>query len=53
LWVNMVRNLDIEIMLPQHGRPFVGKEMVDNFLDWFEKLECGVDLITEQYYQIP
>lgn len=53
LWVNMVRNLDIEIMLPQHGRPFVGKEKVDNFLDWFEKLECGVDLITEQYYQIP
>ncbi len=53
LWVGMVRNLDIEMILPQHGRPFEGKEMVNNFLNWFEKLECGIDLITEQYYQVP
>jgi flavorubredoxin len=53
LWVNMIRNLDIEMMVPQHGRPFKGKEMVNQFLDWFEKLECGVDLMTQQYYSVP
>lgn len=27
-WVNMVRTLDIEMMVPQHGRAFVGKKVV-------------------------
>ena len=40
-------------MVPQHGRPFVGKEMVNNFLNWFEKLECGVDRMTDESYQVP
>ncbi len=53
LWVSMVRHLDVAMMLPQHGRPFVGKEMIDKFLNWFEQLQCGIDLITEQYYQVP
>lgn len=25
LWVNMVRRLDIEMIVPQHGRPLAGK----------------------------
>jgi flavorubredoxin len=53
LWVNMIRNLDVEMMVPQHGRPFQGREMIGQFLDWFEKLECGVDLVTQQYYSVP
>ena len=52
-WVNMVRALDVEMIVPQHGRPFVGKEMVGRFLDWFEKLECGIDRLTQQDYQAP
>lgn len=44
-WVERVRKLDIDIMLPQHGKPFVGKEAIGAFLDWFETLECGVDLL--------
>ncbi len=52
-WAHMVRQLEIEAIVPQHGRPFVGKEMVDRFITWVENLECGVDLFTQQNYRIP
>ena len=45
-WADMVRPLDIEIIAPQHGALFAGKEMVRRFIDWCADLECGVDLIT-------
>ena len=44
-WVDRVRKLDIEIMVPQHGRPFKGKETIEEFYRWFEHLKCGVDLL--------
>jgi flavorubredoxin len=53
LWVNMVRQLDVEVLVPQHGRYFVGKPMIRRFLDWIENLQCGVDLMTEADYRIP
>ena len=53
LWANMVRDMDVEMIVPQHGRPFVGREMVGQFLDWFETLECGVDLMSQQDYLAP
>lgn len=53
LWVHMIRKLDVAMIVPQHGRPFVGETMVNQFLDWFENLECGVDLVTTQLYQVP
>ncbi|MGE0483939.1 MAG: MBL fold metallo-hydrolase [Gammaproteobacteria bacterium] len=40
-WVARVRQLDIDIMAPQHGRLFRGDD-VKRFLDWFEALEVGV-----------
>ncbi len=48
-WANMVRGLDIEVIAPQHGAIFKGKDMVERFLDWCEQLQCGVDLITELF----
>ena len=51
-WANMVRDLDIEWIVPQHGLPFKGREMVDNFIDWIENLECGVDLMTQDDYRV-
>ena len=39
-WINRVRELDIDIMAPQHGRLFRGDD-VKHFLDWFEELEVG------------
>ena len=53
LWANMARTLDIESIVPQHGRSFVGKQMVNQFIDWVEKLECGIDLMTQDNYKVP
>ena len=53
LWANMVRNLDIDIIAPQHGAVFKGKEMVERFINWVENLECGVDLMTQENYTLP
>ncbi len=52
-WANMVRTLDVEMMVPQHGLAFRGREMVDRFLDWISRLPCGVDLITQDFYRVP
>ena len=51
-WVNMVRHLDIEWIVPHHGRSFKGKAMVKRFLNWVEELQCGTDLVTQETYQI-
>jgi flavorubredoxin len=51
-WANMVRELDIEWIVPQHGLPFKGKEIVERFVDWIENLECGVDLMTQDNYRV-
>jgi flavorubredoxin len=51
VWAKMVRQLDIEIIAPQHGAIFKGKAMVERFISWCENLECGMDLL--QPYRIP
>ncbi len=53
LWANMVRKLDIEMIAPQHGAVFQGKDMVEKFINWIENLECGVDLMSEANYTLP
>jgi flavorubredoxin len=53
LWVNMVRQLDVEMIVPQHGCPLKGHTMINEFLKWFEQLECGVDNLHIQHYQVP
>lgn len=40
-WVSRIRDMDIEMLCPQHGSIFKG-EQVGLFLDWFEKLEVGI-----------
>lgn len=53
LWAAMVRQMDLEMIVPQHGRPFVGREMISAFLYWIENLECGLDLLGPQDYCLP
>ncbi|MCB1863837.1 MAG: FprA family A-type flavoprotein [Chromatiales bacterium] len=53
LWAEMVSNLDIEMMVPQHGQPFVGREMVQRFINWIAELPCGVDLFSQRDFQVP
>jgi len=48
-WADMVRSLDIEIIAPQHGALFAGKEMVHKFIDWCADLKCGSDLMIPLY----
>lgn len=48
-WVNMVQTLDIEIIAPQHGAYFKGKEMVNRFLKWCSGLQCGIDLMLPTF----
>jgi flavorubredoxin len=52
-WVNMVRQMDVEAIVPQHGRMFKGKKMVNEFLNWIEQLPCGIDLMTQDHYRAP
>lgn len=40
-WIERVRDLDIDIIAPQHGRMFKGDD-VRKFLDWFEGLQVGI-----------
>jgi flavorubredoxin len=40
-WIERVRELDIDILAPQHGRMFKGDD-VRRFLDWFEGLQVGI-----------
>lgn len=42
-WVERVRELDIDILAPQHGRMFKGDD-VQRFLDWFETLQVGTGI---------
>ncbi len=49
LWADMVRDLDIEIIAPQHGALFRGREMVGRFIEWCGQLECGVDAMGDVY----
>lgn len=53
LWADMVRKMDVEMIVPQHGRPFVGKAMINTFLDWIAQLECGMDLMGPADYALP
>ena len=46
VWADMVQNLDIDMIVPQHGRPIQGKAAVDRFIDWIRHLECGIDLMV-------
>jgi flavorubredoxin len=45
--------MDVESIVPQHGRMFKGKKMVNEFLDWIETLDCGIDLLTQENYRLP
>lgn len=49
-WVEGVRSLPtpVRIIVPQHGALFQG-EQVEQFLQWFEQLQCGSDYLEAIY----
>lgn len=52
MWVRMARQLDISMLVPQHGAPMKGAAIAQ-FMDWIETLSCGIDLFDDRVYQIP
>lgn len=52
LWAHMVRELPIQMIVPQHGAPLVG-DAVKEFIGWVGDLSCGVDNLTQANYTIP
>jgi len=52
LWAGMARQLDIAMLVPQHGAPLTGPA-IGQFFDWVESLQCGVDLFDDRNYQLP
>jgi flavorubredoxin len=48
-WARLARTLDVEIIAPQHGAMFRGRDMVARFISWTENLACGVDLLSDAY----
>lgn len=52
-WVEMVRDMEIEMLVPQHGAPFMGKEIINEFLDWIWELPCGVDIFEKNIFKCP
>lgn len=51
LWANMVRTMDVSMIVPQHGKRFEGPAMVNRFLEWVTSVDCGIDLMTQDHYQ--
>ena len=52
LWAQMVRSLDIQMIVPQHGHP-LGGPAVGEFIAWVQTLVCGIDLMTQSNYTVP
>lgn len=53
LWVRMARELDVKMLVPQHGAPIEGRKAIGEFYDWIENLSCGVDLFDDRAYRLP
>lgn len=53
LWANMARQLDIRMLVPQHGAPIEGQAAIGAFFDWVESLSCGIDLFDDRAYRVP
>ena len=53
LWVQMARQLPIDMIVPQHGAPIMGKPAITDLFNWLEGLQCGIDLFDQRAYQLP
>lgn len=49
MWVNTVKDLDIDIIAPQHGAIFSGKPLINRFIEWISGLSCGLDLMGNAF----
>jgi len=52
LWARMVKELPIDMLVPQHGAPLQGAA-IGEFIEWVQTLECGIDRMSERDYRLP
>lgn len=52
-WVAMVRRLDVEMIVPQHGAHIVGKPLVESFYSWVEEEKTALDDFSQSLYGLP
>ena len=52
LWARMVRDLPIDMIVPQHGSPMKGAAVWE-FIEWIQTLDCGIDHLTQANYSVP
>lgn len=52
-WVKMVKQLDVEMIVPQHGARIVGKPQVEMFYDWVLNEKTALDDFAEELFQLP
>jgi flavorubredoxin len=52
LWARMVKDLPIEMIVPQHGALLKGAA-VGEFIAWVQTLDCGIDRMAERDYAVP
>jgi flavorubredoxin len=48
-WAEMVRGLEIERIIPQHGAIFSNPEMSKRFIDWVAELPGAVEILKNNY----
>jgi flavorubredoxin len=48
-WAEMVRGLEIERIVPQHGAIFPNQETSKRFIDWFAQLPGAVEVMKDNY----
>lgn len=49
-WANMIDNMDIETIAPQHGAILQGKELSLKFKEWVRTLDVGIDIMPAFTY---
>lgn len=50
-WADMVEELAVDKLVPQHGRIIAGADAVGVLLDWCGEPECSIDLVSQALYR--
>ncbi|MGB3209130.1 MAG: MBL fold metallo-hydrolase [Desulforhopalus sp.] len=51
-WVAMIRQLDVEMIVPQYGARITGKALVEKFYQWVEQEKTAVDDFADDLFRL-
>lgn len=52
-WAAIARQLDVEMIVPQHGTSIIGKDLVERFYTWVENEKTALDNFTDDLFRLP